>query len=52
MNTIAWLEFELAYFKAAVHHFDHDATGTPPRNVYTSKPKLELINYYKQEKQA
>ena len=30
VNTIAWLEFELAYFEAAVQHFSHYATGIPP----------------------
>ena len=25
---IVWQEFELAYFEAAVHHFNHYTTGT------------------------
>ena len=29
VNVIAWLEFELAYFKAIVQHFSHYAMGTP-----------------------
>ena len=28
-NVKAWLELELAYFKAAVQHFSHYATETP-----------------------
>ena len=30
VNVIAWLEFELAYLEAAVQHFSHYTTGTPP----------------------
>ena len=30
VNMIAWLEFEFAYFEAAVRHFDFYATPTPP----------------------
>ena len=29
MNVTAWLELELVYFEAAVHHFIHYASGTP-----------------------
>ena len=27
VNVIAWLEFELTYFQAAVHHFSHWASA-------------------------
>ena len=30
VSLIAWLEFELAYFEAAVQHFSHYAIVTPP----------------------
>ena len=30
MNVIAWLEFELAYFKASIQHFSHYTMGTSP----------------------
>ena len=30
MNVIAQLEFELAYFDAAVQYFNHYATSIPP----------------------
>ena len=29
MNVIARLEYELAYYDSAVHHFNHYTTGTP-----------------------
>ena len=31
VNAIAWLEFELAFFKAAVHYFSHYVLETPHR---------------------
>ena len=30
VNKMAQLEFELAYFEAAVQHISHDATTAPP----------------------
>ena len=30
MNVIARLEYELAYYDSAVHHFNHYTTRTPP----------------------
>ena len=30
MNVIARLEFKLAYYDSAVHHFNHNSTRTPP----------------------
>ena len=30
MNVIARLEYELAYYNSAVHHFNHYTTWTPP----------------------
>ena len=34
MNEIAWLEFELAYFEAAVQHFSHYATGNVQSMIF------------------
>ena len=30
VNVIARLEYELAYYDSAVHHFNHYTTRTPP----------------------
>ena len=30
VNIIAWLDFELVYFEAAVQHFNHYITATSP----------------------
>ena len=32
VNVIARLEYELAYYDSAVHHFNHYATRTRPNN--------------------
>ena len=29
LNVITWLEFEVAYFEAAVSYFSHNTTGNP-----------------------
>ena len=42
MNIIARLEFELDYFKAAVPHFNHCATGHPQLSGYLSFPTLAV----------
>ena len=39
MNVIALLEFELAYYNSAVHHFNHYTTRTPPNLVTTDTKK-------------
>ena len=33
MNVIARLEYELAYYDSAVHHFNHYTTRTPPNII-------------------
>ena len=33
VNIVPWLEFELAFFKAAVKHFSHYAMGTPSKKI-------------------
>ena len=37
MDVIAWLEFELSYFKAAVQHFSHYAMETPSIVYYIGR---------------
>ena len=39
MNVIVWLEFDLAYFEAAVQYFSHHTIGTSP-----SISKLKAIH--------
>ena len=39
LNTIVGMEFELAYFEAAVQHFSHYATESPSRRERESKRK-------------
>ena len=36
MNVIARLDFELAYFEIAVHHFNHYAKWTPPFSLFSN----------------
>ena len=33
VKVITWLEFELAYFEAAIQHFNHYTTGTAPSSI-------------------
>ena len=58
VNVIARLEYELAYYDSAVHHFNHYTTRTPPRikenqfffpSIFYEKV-LELEEFYLQLK--
>ena len=47
VNIIAWLEFELAYFEAAVQHFNHCTMWTPPCDIkYTYSMQIICIQLY------
>ena len=47
MNIIVWLDFELAYYDAAVHHVSHYTMGIPlpTWERYESKFSLFFMAY-------
>ena len=46
MDVIAWLEFELTYFKAIVQNFSHYVVESPPysvESVYVLKIVIAVV---------
>ena len=52
VDIIAWLEFKLAYFEAAVHHFSLYANGILPFMVVKSLKETYITVSYKGSKMA
>ena len=50
MNVTARLEYELAYYDSAVHHFNHYATRTPGQmSVFETKKLCDTIQKKKKK---
>ena len=49
MNVIARLEYELAYYDSAVHHFNHYTTRTPSNLVGKFSGRYEVSTYPRQK---